>query len=163
MRDAWQNALARSAGAPGMPEYLRICLGNLAFFVVSVIPAAMALATIAVLITFHTPVFYWLGSPFIGLLELAGLPSAAAAAPGLFSGFLDQFMPAIAASAIDSSVTSFVLAGLSVCQLIYMSEAGVIILRSSLPLTLIELVVVFLLRTILVLPILVIGAHVFAA
>jgi nucleoside recognition membrane protein YjiH len=76
----------------------------------------------------------------------------------LFSGFLDQYMPAIVAAGIDNEFTSFVLAGLSVCQLIFMSELGVIILRSSLPLSLWELMQIFLLRTVIVLPVLILGA-----
>ena len=55
--------------------------------------------------------------------------------------------------------TSFVLAGLSVTQLIFMSEVGVIILRSSLPISFAELLVIFLLRTAIVLPVLVVGGH----
>ena len=115
--------------------------------------------TIAAVITFHTPIFTWLSYPFIALLEFSKLPDATAAAPAILSGYLDQFMPAIVASGIDSDVTSFVLAGLSVCQLIFMSEVGVIILRSSLPLGAAELALIFLLRTAIVLPVLILGAH----
>ena len=122
----------------------------------------MALATVAALLIFHTPVFEWLGYPFIAVFELAQLPDAAAAATALFSGFLDQYMPALAAANVNSEVTSFVLAGLSVCQLIFMSETGVIILRSSLPISFPELAIIFLLRTAIVLPVLIIGAHVVA-
>lgn len=111
---------------------------------------------------FQTPIFRWLGYPFITVLEYAQIPDAVAAAPGLFSGFMDQYMPAITASGIDSTTTSFVLAGLSVSQLIYMSEVGVIILRSSLPLSFADLLVIFLLRTAIILPILIIGAHLVA-
>ena len=117
----------------------------------------------AALITFHTPIFSWLGYPFITLLEYAQLPEAAIAAPALFSGYLDQYMPAIVAAGIGSDLTSFVLAGLSVCQLIFMSELGVIILRSSLPLTVLELAQIFLLRTVIVMPALIVGAHLVVA
>ena len=129
------------------------------FFMFSILTAAMALATLASLVTFHTPIFSWLGYPFVALFELAQLPDAAVAATALFSGFLDQYMPAIVAAGIDSDVTSFVLAGLSVCQLIFMSELGVVILRSSLPLSLLDLAAIFLLRTVIVLPMLILGAH----
>jgi nucleoside recognition membrane protein YjiH len=76
------------------------------------------------------------------------------------SGFLDQYMPAIVAAGIDSNTTSFVLAGLSVCQLVFMSEFGVIVLRSSLPLDVRDLAAIFLLRTVIVLPVLIFGAHI---
>ena len=159
LREAWESAMERVESAPGIGEFFVTAMTNMMFFMFSVMAAAMALATIAALITFHTPVFTWLGYPFIALLEFAQLPEASSAAPALFSGFLDQYMPAIAASSIDSNATSFVLAGLSVCQLIFMSEAGVIMLRSSLPLSVADLTLIFLLRTAIVLPVLILGAH----
>ena len=157
--EAWAKALERAESAPGVQEFFARGLTNMMFFMFSVLAAAMALATMAALITFHTPIFSWLSYPFITVLELAGLPDATAASSALFSGFLDQYMPAIVASGIDSNLTSFVLAGLSVCQLVFMSEFGVIVLRSSLPLTVADLLVIFLLRTVIVLPVLILGAH----
>ena len=159
LSEAWHNALKRAERAPGVRDFFATGFTNLAFFLFSVVTASLALATIAALLVFHTPIFSWLGSPFIALLEFAELPDSAIAAPALFSGFLDQYMPAIAAAGIDSHVTSFVLAGLSVCQLVFMSEIGVIILRSSLPISIADLLVIFLLRTVIVLPILILGAH----
>ena len=159
LREAWRAALQRAEKSPDLRGFFEAGVSNLMFFLFSVITAATALATLAALLVFHTPVFSWLGYPFIVVFEIAQLPDAAAASVALFSGFLDQYMPAIAAKAIASETTSFVLAGLSVCQLIYMSEVGVIILRSSLPITFMDLVAIFLLRTIIVLPVLVLGAH----
>jgi nucleoside recognition membrane protein YjiH len=163
LSDAWHSALQRAAQSPDLRGFFAAGISNLAFFLFSVITAATALATIAALVVFHTPVISWLGYPFIFLFELAQLPDATAAAAAVFSGFLDQYMPAIAAQGIDNSKTSFVLAGLSVCQLIYMSEVGVIILRSSLPITLLDLVAIFLLRTAIALPVLIAGAHLVVA
>ena len=159
LREAWDRAMERADSAPGVRDFFVTGVTNMMFFLFSVMAAAMALATIAAVITFHTPIFTWLSYPFIVLLEFAKLPDAATAAPALLSGYLDQYMPAIAASSIESNTTSFVLAGLSVCQLIFMSELGVIILRSSLPLSLADLFLIFLLRTAIVLPVLILGAH----
>lgn len=159
LREAWHRANDRAAKSPGVVEFFRTGLTNMVFFMFSILTAAMALASVAAIITFETPVFTWLGQPLVPLLELAQIPQAADAAPGLFSGFLDQYMPAITASAISSETTSFVLAGLSVCQLIFMSEVGVIILRSSLPLRLRDLLLIFLIRTAICLPVLIVGAH----
>jgi nucleoside recognition membrane protein YjiH len=157
--EAWDRAMERASSSPGVRDYFAAALTNMMFFIFSVMAAGMALATLAALVTFHTPIFTWLGYPFITVLELAQLPDATAASPALFAGFLDQYIPAIVATGIDSNVTSFVLAGLSVCQLIFMSEVGVIILRSSLPLSVTDLIVIFLLRTAIILPVLIIGAH----
>ncbi|MEO0421617.1 MAG: nucleoside recognition domain-containing protein [Pseudomonadota bacterium] len=160
---AWRRARERAAQAPGLWGLLASGVRNLAFFAFVVIGASLALAALAALLVFHTEVFVVLGKPFVWLLQGLGLPAAEQAAPALFSGFLDQFMPALAAGAIESERTSFVLAGLSVCQLVFLSEVGVIMLRSSLPLGLWDLLLIFLLRTAIALPALVLGAYLFVS
>ena len=63
------------------------------------------------------------------------------------------------ASDIESELTRFVIACLSLTQLIYMSEIGALLLKSKIPLKLWELVVIFLLRTAITLPIIVVMGH----
>ncbi len=63
-----------------------------------------------------------------------------------------MFMPAAVASGIENEFTRFILAGVAVSQIIYMSDLGVIILRSRLPVRLSHLVGIFLLRTVLLIP-----------
>ena len=92
------------------------------------------------------------------MLELLGLPEAAAAAPALLAGFLDMFLPALLASGIEAEVTRFVVGVLSVTQLIYMSEIGILMIKCEIPLKLRHLAAVFLLRTAIGLPIVVLFA-----
>ena len=73
--------------------------------------------------------------------------------PGFLVGFFDQFLPALLAKGIESEMARFILAGLSVCQLIYMAEVGVLILYSSLPLNFWQLLAIFIIRTIIVFPV----------
>jgi nucleoside recognition membrane protein YjiH len=53
-----------------------------------------------------------------------------------------------------------VLASLSVTQLIFIAENGILILRSSIPLNLLQLAAVFFLRTVITLPVLALAGHV---
>lgn len=68
-------------------------------------------------------------------------------------GFADMFLPAVVGKSIESELTRFVIAGVSMTQLIYMSEVGVLLLKSKIPLNLIELFTIFVLRTLITLPI----------
>ena len=151
-------AAARAATAPGLTALARGSLLQTVSVTFNVIPASMALATLTAVLVFHTPVFEWLSLPIALVLELIRFPEAAATAPGLLVGFLDQFMPALVAVKIDSELARFVLAGLSVTQLIFMAEVGVLILRSSLPLGLLDLLLIFALRTLIVFPLLTVAA-----
>ncbi|MEM8765833.1 MAG: nucleoside recognition domain-containing protein [Pseudomonadota bacterium] len=151
-------AVARASNAPGPREFLKSSSLQTVNVIFVVIPAAMTLATATAVLLEYTSVFDLLAWPVGLTLSVLGLPEAQAAAPGFIVGFFDQFMPAVvAAQRVDSTLTRFVLAGLSVTQLIYMAEVGVMLLRSSLPLNFGQLFVIFLLRTLIVTPILILA------
>lgn len=124
-----------------------------------VTPIVMAFGTLALIIAEFTPVFQWLGVPFIPLLRLLQVPQAAEASQTLVVGFADMFLPSVIGSRIESELTRFVIACVSVTQLIYMSEVGGLLLGSKIPVTFKDLVVIFIERTLITLPIVVFIAH----
>lgn len=125
----------------------------------ALIPLVMALGTIALVIAEFTPVFDFLSYPFVPFLQLLQIPEAQAAAPAMIVGFADMFLPAVVGSGIESELTRFVIGVMSLAQLIYMSEIGVLLLKSKIPISFVELFVIFLQRTIITLPIAAIMAH----
>lgn len=125
-----------------------------------VTPVVMALGTLALIVAEYTPVFNLLGMPFIPLLKLLGLPEASTAASTLVVGFADMFLPSvIAAGSIKSELTRFVIAAVSVTQLIYMSEVGGLLIGSKIPVNFKELFIIFIERTLVTLPIITLFAH----
>nr|WP_098445760.1 YjiH family protein [Bacillus sp. es.036] len=125
-----------------------------------VIPIVMAIGTVALIIAETTPLFSYLGAPFVPILNLMQVPEAAEAAQTMVIGFADMFLPAIIGADIESDLTRFVIASLSVSQLIYMSEVGGLLLGSKVPVRFIDLFIIFLERTIISLPIIVVMAHI---
>ncbi|WP_100374722.1 YjiH family protein [Bacillus sp. FJAT-45037] len=125
----------------------------------ALIPLVMALGTIALIIAEFTPLFNYLSYPFVPLLQLLQIPEAEAAAPAMIVGFADMFLPAVIGSGIESELTRFVIGVMSLTQLIYMSEIGILLLKSKIPLSLFQLFVIFLQRTIITLPITAAMAH----
>ncbi len=152
-RWALQQAVDRSRAAPGLPFLLvggfKVAMTTLA----KVSGPSLAIATLGSVLVFHTPVVEMAAWPILQILELINLPGAQEAAPGFIAGFMEQLLPALVAANIESDLTRFILAGLGVSQLIYMSEVGVIILRSSLPLGFLDLVKIFLMRTVILFPV----------
>lgn len=126
---------------------------------IGVIPIVMSLGTIALIIAEYTPVFAWLGKPFVPLLTLLQVPEAGAAAQTMVIGFADMFLPSVIGSGIENEMTRFIIACVSVTQLIYMSEVGGLLLGSKVPVNFKDLVVIFLLRTLITLPVIVLMAH----
>jgi len=116
------------------------------------LPLVIAIGTLALALTEYTPMFTWLSYPLVPILELLQLPEAEAAAPALVVGFADMFLPAVLGQSIESELTRFVVASMSLTQLIYMSEVGVLLLKSKIPLNFIELVSIFVIRTLITLP-----------
>jgi nucleoside recognition membrane protein YjiH len=127
---------------------------------VGVLPIVMAIGTVALVIAEHTPVFAILGKPFEPILMLMQVPEAQAAAQTMVVGFADMFLPAVIGSDIESEMTRFIIACVSVTQLVYMSEIGGLLLGSKLPVKFLDLVFIFLLRTLITLPIVVAIAHI---
>nr|WP_246258529.1 YjiH family protein [Kroppenstedtia pulmonis] len=124
-----------------------------------VIPVVMTFGTVALVLAEYTPVFRYLGTPFVPLLTLLQVPEAGEAAQTMVVGFADMFLPAVIGSGIESELTRFVIACVSVVQLIYMSEVGGLLLGSKIPVNVWDLIVIFLLRTLITLPIIVLMAH----
>ena len=158
MAHAWTRALERARSAPGPGALARMISYNVLDIWLGLIPAAMVIATVSIALAETTPLFDWLGWPFAQLLQLLQVESAREAAPAMVIGFADMFLPALIAADIASPETRFIIAVVAVGQLIFMSEVGVLILKSALPLNFIDLVLVFLLRTLIILPIAILGA-----
>ncbi|EAO72303.1 membrane protein, putative [Streptococcus agalactiae CJB111] len=126
-----------------------------------VMPTIMTVGTIALIISVSTPIFKILGTPFLPFLELLGIPEADIASQTMIVGFSDMVVPSIMAAEIHSEMTRFIVATVSIVQLIYMSETGAVILGSKIPINILELFIIFIERTIISLPIIVLMAHLF--
>ncbi|PPA69722.1 YjiH family protein [Jeotgalibacillus proteolyticus] len=148
---AKRNNSAKKFAVDGGKNILDMWLG--------VAPVVMAFGTIALILAEETSTFVILGAPFVPILELLQIPHAAEAAQTMVVGFADMFLPAIIGESIPSEMTRFVIAAVSVTQLIYMSEVGGLLLGSKIPVSLLDLILIFLLRTLITLPIIAGVAH----
>lgn len=156
---ALNQALDRAANAPSSRELVQRVGRNVAEIWLSLIPVVMGLGTTALILAEYTPVFTWLGAPIAPILNLFQLEEAQAAAPLILVGFTDMYLPALVGVNINSELTRFVVATVSVTQLIYMSEVGALIIKSNIPLGFINVAQIFILRTLISLPIAVIIGH----
>lgn len=156
---ALNQALDRAANAPSSRELVQRVGRNVSEIWLSLIPVVMGLGTTALILAEYTPVFTWLGAPIAPILNLFQLEEAQAAAPLILVGFTDMYLPALVGVNINSELTRFVVATVSVTQLIYMSEVGALIIKSNIPLGFINVAQIFILRTLISLPIAVIIGH----
>ena len=154
-----QLALKKAEEAPGVKEFFLEGAENVFEMWFGTLPVILAMGTIALIIAEFTPVFKILGLPFILLYKLLQIPEAELASQTVIVGFADMFLPIVIGSSIQSELTRFVIAATSVTQLIYMSEIGSIIMGSKIPVSLKDLFIIFLQRTVVTLPVIAIFAH----
>ena len=150
---ALATAIARAEAAD--PPAVIVCSSwhSSLGLVANVLGASMLIATSAMVLVHYTPIFHWLSYPIYLVLELIGVAHAQLAGVAVLVGFLDVFAPVLLVRSVESEITRFIIAGVSVSQILYMSDLGALLLRSGLPLPLPRLFLIFLLRTAIVLPI----------
>ena len=143
-------ALKRVSHFPGIGGFLQNGAKNACNMWFGILPTVMCIGTIALICANYTNIFQVLGTPFLPLLKLLQVPDASAAASTMIIGFTDMFTPSILiAGAGACDMTRFIVAVVSVTQVLYLSEVGGLILGSKLPLNIWELFVIFLERTII--------------
>lgn len=156
----YEQALKRAKEETSVVQFFKQGFQNVLDMWMGVAPIVMAFGLIALILAEYTPVFQWIGLPFIPLLEIMQVPHAAEASQTILIGFADMFLPAIIGSSIEAEITRFIIAALSVTQLIYMSEVGGVLLGSKVPVSIKQLFIIFILRTIITLPVIVLIAHI---
>ena len=154
-----QLALKKAEKSPTVKGFFKEGMENVFEMWFGTLPVILAMGTIALVIAEFTPFFKILGLPFTPLFQLLQIPEAAAASQTVVIGFADMFLPSVIAAGFESEMTKFVVAATSVTQLIYMSEIGSIIMGSKIPVSLKNLFIIFLERTIVTLPVIALFAH----
>jgi len=156
---ALQQAVRKAIEADPWPTQIRRSGIKLLDLWFGLIPTVIAIGTVSLVVAEYTPLFNWIAYPFSLYLELLRVPEAFAAAPSMVVGFADMILPAVLGSDIDSEFTRFIIAGISVTQVIYMSEIGTLILRSKINTTIWHLAGIFLVRTVIAIPLFVLLGH----
>lgn len=142
-------ALKRVADFGGIAEFIKSGTKNCLVMWFSILPTVMSIGTLALLLANFTPIFNWLGLPFYPLLKVLGVPAALEASKTMVVGFADMFTPAILIAGCSDAMTRFIVAVISITQVLFLDEVGGLILSSSIPINLFELFVIFLERTII--------------
>ena len=142
-------AIKRVSDFKGVGDFLLSGTKNCLTMWFSILPTVMSVGTLALIIANFTPVFDWLGIPFYPLLEFLHVPEAMAAAKTMVVGFTDMFTPAILIAGCQDAMTRFIVAVISITQVLFLDEVGGLILSSRIPINLGELFVIFIERTII--------------
>ena len=147
---AWHQAVRKgNNNGYTLKSYFTDWAKNTCMMLFGMLSMVMLVGTVSLALAYHTPVFTWLGMPFQPLLELLGVPEAAAASQTMIAGFTDMFIPSVMASAtISSPYTLFLVAVISITQVLYLSDNVAMILTTKIKVNLLEMFIIFLERTV---------------
>jgi len=147
---------AETAGAGNFAAKIKSMLS----YIVSLQPIVMCYGMIALILCTYTPVLSWLSWPLGWFMNLTGVPEAFVAAPAVLAGFADNYLPLILGKGIAAAQTRFIVGAMSVVELIYMSEIGALLLSTKLCRNIVDVILIFVERTVIALPIVVLIASV---
>lgn len=156
----YEKALNQAKKESSFSKFIKEGVQNILDMWMGVAPVVMTFGLVAVMVAEYTPFFQWVGVPFIPFLDLLQIPFSAEASETILVGFADMFLPSILAEPIEADITRFTVGALSVTQLIYMSEVGGLLLGSKVPVSFLDLLIIYLLRTIITLPVIALVAHI---
>ncbi|WP_135302028.1 YjiH family protein [Haloarcula amylovorans] len=113
----------------------------------------LAVGLAATLLSANTPLFDILGRPLTPIIAALGIPNAEVVAPATIVGITEMYVPVLLVTETATKAKFFV-AVLAVSQLIFFSSVGPMIMDmfSDVPIRFRELVALFVMRTIILLP-----------
>ena len=132
-----------------------------------VITLLCSIGILGMIVAAYTPIFDWLGLIFLPLVKLVGVPEAQIAASAIPAGVTEMFIPTLiladkmAAGAVISLATKYFVIAVSMVQIIFLAESVVVIMSTGLPVNFKELMIIFVQRTFIAIPLIAIFMHLF--
>jgi len=124
----------------------------------------LAVGLAALLVATYTDVFDILAQPLIPVISLLGIPDAATVAPATIIGIAEMYIPALLV--VETAVEArFFIAVLSISQLIFFSSVGPMMMDmfNDVPIRFRDLVALFVMRTIILIPLIAGLTHLLSA
>lgn len=155
----------KQAGYANLIDVTRESLKNILNIYVGFLPVIMAVGTISLVIAEYTPFFTIISAPLVYLYTFIGYSKevALAMAPASVAGFADMYLPALFIRESVSEASRFFIGVLAFTQLVFMSETGMILVKTKIGLNFWDVVKVFIFRTLLSIPILILITNALAA
>lgn len=158
------RAVKRAYIAKGVPSEVIASLKDSFLILPQVLTMLSAIGVSGLILANYTPIFKWIGYIFQPLLILFRVPDVAAIAPSLPVGIAEMFLPVLLISgnigAISVKARAFVTI-VSMVQIIFFSETATVMLATKSPIKFREIVICFLERTIIAIPLAAAVIHLF--
>ncbi|EHJ57197.1 hypothetical protein HMPREF9318_01896 [Streptococcus urinalis FB127-CNA-2] len=127
-------------------------IDNMSFYIFWLTPIIVFWGTAALVLALYTPVLGWISLPLEWIMNLMGVSQAHIAASAIMSGLADNYLPVIIGSSITATSTKIIVAMMSILSIIYLSETATLLTSTKTVPRFIDVIFIFLERTYLSLP-----------
>ncbi|KXG78681.1 hypothetical protein AN618_00190 [Fervidicola ferrireducens] len=145
---AWDEALKAAADAPGIFESIAKNIKDGFRMAVSILPTIMSIGLLGLVLAEYTPLFDIVGWIYYPFMLLCKIPEPVLASKAAAVEIAEMFLPALLV-ANAPLVTRFVVAVVSISAILFFSASIPCLLSTEIPLTLTEIIVIWIERTIL--------------
>ena len=144
------------AASVNLAHTLKRSLFSIAQIYIGFMPIIMIVGTLSLILAEYTSVFSLLSMPLVPLYQVMGysIDVAKLMAPASIIGFADMYLPSLFITGSPSETSRFFIGVLAFTQLVFMSETGMVLAKSKIGLNLWDVIKVFLYRTVISFPIL---------
>lgn len=142
-------------------EAVKESLINIINIFVGFLPVIMAVGTLSLIVAEYTAFFDIISAPLVYVYDFFGYSREVAElmAPASVAGFADMYLPALFITESPSEASRFFIGVLAFTQLIFMSETGMVLVKSKIGMNIWDAVKLFIFRTLLSIPILVVVTY----
>lgn len=130
-------------------------------FTQKVTATILCFCMVAMLLVENTSIFHMIGTPFIPLLKLLQIPNASEIGPAMILALAEVSLPSVYISTLGvARKTAFFVVVLSTLQIINLGSSMMPIIESKIPLNAVKCLVIFMLRTLIAIPLVALLAHI---
>ena len=160
----FHRAIKRAAIAKGPVTDVKASLLDSLLVLPQVLTMLSAIGVSAMILAEYTPVFTWLGYAFQPLLSLLAVPNSADIAASMPIGIAEMFLPVLIIQSkigiLSEQARAFVCI-VSMVQIIFFSETATVMMATKSPIKFREIIICFIERTILAIPLAALCIHLF--
>lgn len=136
--------------SPGLGQNIMQNLKDGFVMTMGILPSIMSVGLLGLVLAKFTPVFDWLGYIFYPFTWILQVPEPLLAAKALSVGIAEMFLPALLVASAPLA-TKFIIAVVSVSSILFFSASIPCILSTDIPISIPELIVIYIERVILTL------------
>jgi nucleoside recognition membrane protein YjiH len=146
--NAWREGLTATSQSKGFVEGILENLKDGFMMAMGILPSIMSVGLIGLVMAEFTPLFDYLGYIFYPFTALFRLPEAMLAAKGISMSIAEMFLPALLVAGAPL-ITKYVVGVLAVSSVLFFSASIPCILATEIPISVSDMVIIWLQRCIL--------------